>query len=148
MKILTKNFGNYSAITGLLRIILGIIFFAHGAQKVMGWFGGPGLATAADMFQKNAGIPYPLFLLSSFTEFLGGLFVLIGLLTRIFSAGLFINMAVAVLQVHLMKGLFSANGGFEYPLTLLVVSLCIFLMGPGKYSLDNLIFNKNEKPNN
>jgi putative oxidoreductase len=145
MNILTKNYSNYSIITTLLRIILGIIFFAHGAQKVMGWFGGPGLTVAADMFQKNAGIPYPLFLLSTFTEFLGGLFVLFGFLTRISSAGLVINMAVAVLHVHLMKGLFSTNGGFEYPLTLLVVSLCIFLIGPGKLSIDNLIFNKNEK---
>lgn len=148
MKILTKNFVNYSTVTMLLRIILGIIFFAHGAQKAMGWFGGPGLVAAAEMFQKSAGIPYPLFLLSTFTELLGGLFVLIGFLTRFFSAGLVINMAVAVLHVHLMKGLFSSNGGFEYPLTLLVVSFCIFLIGPGKYSLDNLIFNKNEKPNN
>lgn len=148
MKILTKNLGSYSFVTCLLRIILGIIFFAHGAQKVTGWFGGPGLTAAADMFQKNAGIPYPLFLLSAFTEFLGGLFVMIGLFTRIFSAGLFINMAVAVLHVHLLKGLFAINGGFEYPLTLLVISLCIFVMGPGKYSIDNLIFNKNENQNN
>ena len=86
-----------------------------------------------------------LFLLSAYTEFLGGLFVLLGFLTRISSAGLVINMAVAVLHVHLLKGLFSTNGGFEYPLTLLVVSLCIFLMGPGKLSIYNLIFNKNEK---
>jgi len=145
MKVLVKNYANYSTVSLLLRIIIGIIFFAHGAQKALGWFGGPGLASASEMFQKNAGIPYPLFLLSTFTELIGGFLVLTGLLTRIFSAGLVINMAVAVLHVHLMKGLFSSNGGFEYPLTLLVVSFCIFVTGPGKYSLDNLIFNKNEK---
>lgn len=148
MKILTKNYSSYTIITLLLRIILGIIFFAHGAQKAMGWFGGPGLSATADMFQKNAGIPYPLFLLSTYTEFLGGFFLIIGLLTRISSAGLVINMAVAVLHVHLAKGLFSSNGGFEYPLSLLVISLCIFLMGPGKFSIDNLIFNKDDKNKN
>ena len=139
MKLMTKLYTNDSTVVMLMRIVLGIIFFAHGAQKVLGWYGGQGLATTIENFQKTGILPV-LAYLSAFTEFLGGLFIILGFLTRIFSAGLVINMTVAIFHVHISKGLFSYNGGFEYPLTLLVFSLCIFLIGPGSISIDRFLF--------
>ena len=146
MKLMTKLYTNYSTIVMLLRIVLGIIFFAHGAQKVLGWYGGMGLSASVEMFQKNAGIPPVLFYISAFTEFLGGLFMILGFLTRIFSAGLALNMIVAILHVHISKGLFTSNGGFEFPLSLLVFSLCIFLIGPGSISIDRFLFKSEKTP--
>jgi putative oxidoreductase len=148
MKILTKNFTGTSNIALLMRILTGIIFFAHGAQKVLGWYGGKGLAVTVEMFQSNLGIPPFLAYAVSFTEFLGGFLLILGIFTRIFSAGLVIDMIVAVLRVHLPKGLFTSNSGFEFPLTLLLLSFCIFLTGPGKVSIDYLLFGykKNEEP--
>jgi putative oxidoreductase len=139
MKLMTKLYTNDSTVVMLMRIVLGIIFFAHGAQKVLGWYGGQGLATTVENFSKT-GIPPVLAYMSAFTEFLGGLFIILGFLTRIFSAGLVINMAVAIFHVHISKGLFSYNGGFEFPLSLLTLSLCIFLIGPGSMSIDSLLF--------
>lgn len=139
MKLMTKLYTNDSTVVMLMRIVLGIIFFAHGAQKVLGWYGGQGLATTIENFQKS-GIPPVLAYVSAFTEFLGGLFIILGFLTRIFSAGLVINMIVAIFHVHISKGLFSYNGGFEFPLSLLALSLCIFLMGPGSMSIDSFLF--------
>jgi putative oxidoreductase len=140
MKLMTKLYTNYSTIVMLMRIVLGIIFFAHGAQKVLGWYGGKGLSASVEIFQNNLGLPPVLFYISAFTEFLGGLFMILGFLTRIFSAGLAINMIVAILLVHISKGLFTSNGGFEFPLSLLVFSLCIFLIGPGSISIDRFLF--------
>lgn len=144
MKLMTKLFTNDNTIVMLMRIVLGIIFFAHGAQKVLGWYGGMGLSASVEIFQKNLGISPVLFYISAFTEFLGGLFMILGFLTRIFSAGLAINMIVAILHVHISKGLFAANGGFEFPLSLLVLSLCIFLIGPGTISIDRFLFKSEE----
>ena len=113
-----------------LRIGLGVIFFAHGAQKVFGWFDGPGLAGTVGMMGKM-GIPAPLAYIASFTELLGGLGVLLGVLTRLASLGLAINMLVAIFLVHLPNGFFADKKGFEYPFALLMMALALFAMGPG-----------------
>jgi putative oxidoreductase len=138
MPILTKSFINLSTGLFLLRLILGIVFFAHGAQKVLGWFGGYGLVGTGTFFQQTWGIPPILFYLSAFTEFLGGIALLLGIFSRIFSLGLIINMLVAILVAHISQGFF----GFEWQLTLLTVALTIFLLGPGDYSIDNKLFNR------
>ena len=122
----------------ILRLLLGVVFFAHGAQKVFGWFGGYGLDATVDSFAKM-GIPAVLAYVASFTEFLGGLSMITGFLTRIFAVGLTINMIVAMTLVHLKNGFFGPNG-IEFTLTLAVVALTIFLLGPGVYSLDNQFF--------
>lgn len=142
MKTLFRPLINPSVVILLLRIMLGVVFFAHGAQKVLGWFGGKGLTATVGMFQSMQ-IPAALAYIEAFAEFLGGIFILLGLLTRISSAGIAIAMAVAVLRVHLPNGFFNP-AGYEYPLTLLVIAVVIFLYGGGKYSLDN-IWQREEK---
>ncbi len=118
----------------ILRLVLGLTFFMHGAQKVLGWYGGGGLeGTAA--FMNSLGIPTFLGYISSFWEFLGGICLILGFLTRIWSAGLVINMLVAILLVH--SGFFVSEGGIELALVLMVVSLAVTLLGPGKYSIDH-----------
>ncbi len=120
----------------ILRLVLGLTFFMHGAQKVLGWYGGGGLeGTAA--FMNSLGIPTFLGYISSFWEFLGGICLILGFLTRIWSAGLVINMLVAILLVH--SGFFVSEGGIELALVLMVVSLAVTLLGPGKYSIDHSI---------
>jgi putative oxidoreductase len=117
-----------------LRIGLGVVFFAHGSQKVFGWFGGPGLAATVG-FMGQMGIPAPLAYLAAFTEFFGGLGVLLGLLTRTAALGLAITMLVAIFRVHLPHGFFADKQGFEYPFALLMIALALIATGPGRFSL-------------
>lgn len=124
----------------LLRIVLGIIFIAHGGQKVFGWFGGYGLEGTAG-FMATLGIPKALSYLASFTEFFGGLAMIAGLLTRPAALGLAVTMLVAIFNVHLAAGFFAPNG-LEYPLSLSAIALSIFILGPGRYSLDEKLFNR------
>jgi uncharacterized membrane protein YphA (DoxX/SURF4 family) len=84
----------------------------------------------------KAGIPAFLAYVASFTEFLGGFAMILGVFTRVFSLGLVITMAVAVIKVHLPQGF----GGFEFPLSLLVMALAVFLYGPGDYSVDKKLW--------
>lgn len=122
----------------IVRLALGVIFFAHGAQKVFGWFGGHGLANTVQFFSANLGIPAPLTYLAAFTELLGGLAVLIGALSRLAALGLTITMLVAIFKVHLANGFFLSQGagdGIEYNLALIALSLMILLAGPGRLAL-------------
>jgi putative oxidoreductase len=119
-----------------LRIALGIVFIAHGAQKVFGWFGGPGLAGTVGFMHGKLGIPVPLAYLASFTEFFGGLAVLFGFLGRLAALGLSINMLVAIFTVHLPNGFFlGKKEGFEYAFALLGMALCVLFAGPGRIAL-------------
>lgn len=130
--------------TGLLvlRIGIGAIMFAHGAQKVLGIWGGKGLETSVAMMSKGLGGPEWLPYLSAFTEFLGGAFILLGLFTRFWSAAVLINMCVAVFMVHLKNGFFAPTG-FEYPGLLAMCALSLLIMGPGMFSFDWALFHRN-----
>jgi len=121
----------------ILRLALGGIFFAHGAQKLFGWFGGRGIAGHAG-FMENLGLrPARLFaMVSALGEFFGGLGVLFGFLTPLASAGIIGAMSVAIIKVHLPKGFWNHDGGLEYPLVLAVLAFVIGLVGPGPCSLD------------
>jgi putative oxidoreductase len=121
----------------LIRLMLGAVMFAHGASKVFGIWGGSGLAETVDMMSKNFGAF--LAYLSIFTEFLGGLALILGVVTRFWGIAVFINMMVAVLDVHLSNG-FIGKGGFEFPLTLAVMALAITIAGPGALSVDARLF--------
>lgn len=117
----------------ILRVALGIIFFAHGAQKLLGWFGGKGLFATLIGF-NDMGIPTIFGYLAIFAEFFGGLGVLFGVLSRLSALGIAITMLVAMLKVHI-KGGFFAPTGIEYNLALLAMALCIMIVGPGMITL-------------
>lgn len=126
----------------LLRFALGLIFFMHGAQKVLGWFGGPGLEATVGMMTKN-GMPAVLAYLVSFGEFLGGIALMVGFLSRIAAIGIAIIMAGAIITVHGRHGFFLPQG-FEYNLALIAMSLGVMIGGGGCLSLDNLLCRKKE----
>ncbi|HTX18864.1 MAG TPA: DoxX family protein [Bacteroidota bacterium] len=129
----------------LLRLVLGAVFFAHGAQKVFGWFGGYGLSGTVGYFRNVVHVPAPLAYLGPFVEFVGGVALILGIFTKFAALGIFLMMLVATIKVHLPAGFFlSGKGdgkgqGYEFTLTLAVVSLVLVILGGGIYSLDNLI---------
>jgi putative oxidoreductase len=116
----------------ILRITVGIVFLVHGYQKLfhIGFHG------VAAMF-GHMGIPLPMVsaVVVTLVEFIGGILLVAGIGTRIAAALLAVDMAVAILAVHLKHGFGAQNGGFEYPLTLLAATLCLALAGGGMFSL-------------
>ena len=126
----------------VLRIIVGIIFMAHGSQKLFGWFGGGGLAGTAQWMESIGLAPGTLMaVLSGGTEFFAGLALIIGLLARPAALGLTIISLVAIFSVHIHNGLFMANNGYEFALALLGGALAVLLEGAGKLSADRAIAN-------
>ena len=135
---------NTTAIT-ILRSVLGVIFFAHGAQKVLGWFGGYGFTGTMGFFTGMMHIPAPFAFLAIAAEFLGGLGLVFGLLTRIAAFGIFCDMAVAVALVHHNFGLFmnwtgtQKGEGYEYHLLVLGITVFPMIRGAGAASVDRLL---------
>ena len=124
----------------VLRIFVGIIFAAHGSQKLFGWFGGGGLAGTAQWMESIGLAPGTFMaLLSGGTEFFGGLALIIGLLARPAALGLSFTLLVAIFSVHIHNGLFMANNGYEFALALLGGTLAVLLEGAGKLSADRAI---------
>ncbi len=125
----------------IIRVTLGVVFFAHGAQKMLGWFGGAGPAGAVKYF-AGMRIPKVFAWLAIGAEFFGSLGLIFGLLTRVASLGLAANMIVAIAKVHMQFGFFmnwhdeQEGEGIEYHI--LVLSMIAFLMmqGAGAFSLD------------
>ena len=119
----------------VLRVVVGIVFLAHGGQKLFVW-GFGGMAG----FLGQVGIPAPMLaaVVVTLVEFLGGLALLLGLFTRWAAIPLAINMAVAILTVHLRAGFFLPNG-YEFALTLLAANVALILLGSGEASLDSLL---------
>jgi putative oxidoreductase len=115
----------------LLRIGVGIIFVAHGTMKLADPTG-----TAAQFASLGIPLPWVATLLAIAGEFAGGLGLILGALTRAAALGPLFTMLVAIATVHLGHGLFAVNGGWEYPLTLLLVSLLFVIRGGGRYSVD------------
>lgn len=123
----------------LVRGVLGVVFIGHGAQKLFGVFGGPGLTGFAG-FLEGLGIPFPMAnaVLAGSVEFFGGLALLAGVGTRVSAALLMVTMTVAVFAVQ-SRGLSAQNGGMEYPLVLAVLLLGTALIGPGRLSVVSLV---------
>jgi putative oxidoreductase len=129
----------------VVRLGLGIVFFAHGAQKTLGWFGGRGLsATVAGFRQMN--IPPAAATLAALVECLGGLALIVGFLARPAALGLIVVMLVAIVKVHARHGFFinfaqtpGKGHGFEFNLALIVMALSILIGGAGALSIDRLI---------
>ncbi|MEZ0324602.1 MAG: DoxX family protein, partial [Fimbriimonas sp.] len=131
MKDLQKNSAVDWALLSI-RVIVGIIFIAHGMQKVFGSFDGPGLAAVV---QQMGPIGY----LVSFGELLGGLGLLVGFLTRFSALSLIVVMIGAIAMVHGKNGFFMQTSGFEYCLALLGMLLPILIAGPGRFAASELI---------
>jgi putative oxidoreductase len=123
----------------LIRMVVGLYFAAHGAQKAFGWFGGGGPAGTGAFFDQIGIKPgKQMALLAGIGELLGGILFLLGLLTPLAALLIIVPMIVAIQKVHGKNGLFSDKGGIEYNLVLIAIALGITLMGPGAISLDSL----------
>jgi len=124
----------------ILRLFLGFAFMMHGSQKLLGAFGGGGVSGVAGMLGKLGIEPSLVWAwVVSITEFVGGVCLFFGFLTRFWAAGLVIDMAVAVVKVNLVNGFFAVKNGVELPLTFGVIALAILLTGPGSLSMDRAI---------
>lgn len=130
----------------IIRVVLGVIFFAHGAQKVFGWFGGGGLRGTIAYFKQALGVPAPLTVLAALTECLGGLAMIVGLLARPAAVGLIIVMIVAIKTVHWKNGFFlnwslepGKAHGFEMNLALIGMALAVLVGGAGAFSIDRFL---------
>jgi len=129
----------------LLRLVLGVVFFAHGAQKALGWFGGPGWHATMAGFTGHMGIPSPFAVLAICAEFLGGIGLLIGFLTRVAAFGVAVNMCVAIAMVHGPNGFFmnwqgTQHGeGIEYHVMVLAITVLLMVHGAGALSVDHAI---------
>src|SRR5437867_10374309 len=131
-----------STATPILRVVLGLAFFAHGAQKMLGWFGGFGFSGTMGFFTGPMHIPVPLAFLSIAAEFFGGLGLILGFLTRIAAFGIAVNMLVAIATVHHSYGFFmnwtgtQKGEGFEYHLLVLAITAYLIIRGAGALSGD------------
>ncbi|AQZ33884.1 MULTISPECIES: DoxX family protein [Pseudomonadaceae] len=142
MNNLIKNITATQASFGItiLRIVAGITFAAHGAQKLFGWFGGYGLAGVAQWMESIGLAPgYLMALAAGSAEFFGGVALIIGLLVRPAAAVLAVTMLVAIFTVHFANGFFMSNNGYEFALALLAISVALVFEGAGKLSVDGKI---------
>lgn len=133
---------NDDLVVTLLRLALGAVFFAHGAQKTLGWFGGFGFRGAYGFFTQQMHIPAPFAVLAIAAEFLGGIGLIVGFLGRVAAFGIACNMAVAIALVHRHFGFFAnwsgdqKGEGFEYHVLALIICLAIMIRGSGALSID------------
>lgn len=127
------------------RIILGVIFFAHGSQKVLGWFGGPGLKKTLSTLTQHVGLPTVVALAAIGAEFLGGGALILGFLARLSGLGIAVNMLAAIFMVHGKFGLFMnwfgdrKGHGIEYHLLAIGLSIVIIVEGAGAFSVDGFL---------
>jgi putative oxidoreductase len=135
---------NDGAVT-FLRLVLGVVFFAHGAQKTLGWFGGYGFSGTMGFFTGMMHIPALFAVLAIAAEFLGGLGLIVGLLTRVAAFGIFCNMVIAVAMIHHQFGFFmnwagtQKGEGFEFHLLVAAITVFLMIRGAGAASVDRLL---------
>ena len=131
--------------TAIVRLVLGMIFFAHGAQKMLGWFGGYGFSGTMGFFTGMLHIPVLFAFLAIAAEFFGGLGLIFGFLTRIAALGISCNMIVAVTMIHHQFGFFmnwtgaQKGEGYEYHLLILAVTAFLMIRGAGAASIDRTL---------
>ncbi|PYQ15442.1 MAG: hypothetical protein DMF80_09055 [Acidobacteria bacterium] len=129
----------------VLRVVTGIVFFAHGAQLALGWFGGNGFTATMQFFTQSMHIPAVFAFLAIMAQFLGSLGLVVGLLTRVAALGIAVVMAVAVLKVHLAVGFFmnwfgnQKGEGYEYHLLAMAIALALVIKGGGRSSIDRAL---------
>ena len=129
----------------VLRLLLGIVFFPHGMQKVFGWFGGAGFSGTMEGFTAKMGIPVFFAFLAILAESAGSLGLISGFLTRIAAFGVTCNMVVAIFMVHLKNGFFmnwfgkQQGEGFEYHLLVIAITIALMIRGGGRWSVDRVL---------
>ncbi|MEO5803255.1 MAG: DoxX family protein [Verrucomicrobiota bacterium] len=132
----------------ILRLALAVVMFPHGAQKVLGWFGGHGFSATMSSFTEKMHIPAPFAFLAILAEFGGSLALFFGLLTRISAFGIGTTMAVAIFMGHAQNGFFmnwsgkQTGEGFEYHILAIAIALALMCQGGGKLALDSMIYRK------
>jgi putative oxidoreductase len=140
MRRLVQTSGDWTDL--VLRLALGIVFFPHGAQKVLGWFGGYGFGATLDFFTGKMGVPVAIA-----AEFLGSLGLIFGLLSRVAAFGIFCVMAVATATVHSKIGFFmnwagqmpAGSEGFEFHILAMALALAVMARGAGPVSVDRAL---------
>jgi putative oxidoreductase len=125
----------------IIRLVIGILFIGHGAQKLFGWFGGYGLKGTGGWMESIGIKPgVTMALIAGLYELIGGILFALGLLTPIAGVLIVATMVVAIVKVHGSNGLWVTANGYEYNLTLLAVAIGIALIGPGQYAFDAFLF--------
>ena len=132
-------------VVGIARIVLGIIFVGHGAQKMLGWYGGPGLASSMRTFTEHLHLPSTLAFLVIAGELFSGIALIVGLFGRIAAIVIVLTMVGAIATVHFRFGLFlnwlgdQEGHGIEYHLLAIALALVVVVKGAGALSLDRLV---------
>jgi putative oxidoreductase len=135
-------------VVGIARIVLGIIFFGHGAQKMLGWYGGPGLASSMRTFTEHLHLPPTLAFLVIAGELFSGIGLIVGLFSRIAAIVIALTMVGAIATVHFRFGLFlnwlgtQEGHGIEYHLLAIALALVVVVQGAGALSLDRLVHDR------
>lgn len=125
----------------IIRLVIGLLFVGHGAQKLFGWFGGYGLKGTGGWLDSIGIKPgVTMALIAGLSELLGGILFTLGLLTPLAGIVIAATMVVAIAKVHGPNGLWATQNGYEYNLILIVVAIGIALIGPGQYALDTFLF--------
>jgi putative oxidoreductase len=130
----------------IARFVIGIIFFAHGAQKMLGWYGGQGFSSTLRVLTIQLRLPAPLAVLVISADFFGGLGLIVGFLSRIAALGIFLAMLGAIATVHFRYGLFmdwhgnQKGHGFEYHLIVMALAVVVIAKGSGAFSIDYLLY--------
>lgn len=143
ISLITNTPARYAPV--FARLALGIVIFPHGAQKLLGWFGGPGLEPTLAFFSQSLGLPPALGVLVVGAEFLGGLALILGAFSRVAAIGIAAIMLGAVLTVHAPNGFFmnwygaQQGEGFEYHLLALGLAAATLIAGSGAFSIDRVI---------
>ncbi|GGB38496.1 oxidoreductase [Oceanisphaera marina] len=140
-RTLFSSTDGYAAL--VLRVPVGLILAAHGAQKLFGWFGGYGLEGTGQWLASIGLAPgYLMALLAGGAEFFGGLALVLGLLTRPAALVSAFAMLVAIFAVHIDNGLFMSNNGYEYALTLFAATLALAIQGAGRLAVDRMLLKR------
>lgn len=130
----------------IVRMILGIVFFAHGAQKLLGWFGGPGLKETLRTMRETLGLPAAIAFTAVIAEFFGGVGLIAGLLGRVAAVGIAVVMLAAIVMVNGRYGLFlnwlgdRKGHGYEYHLLAIALAVVIIVRGSGALSVDRMLY--------
>lgn len=125
----------------IIRLVIGVLFIGHGAQKLFGWFGGHGLKGTGGWFESIGMKPGVMMALSAgLAELIGGILFALGALTPLAALMIAGTMLMAIVKVHGPNGLWATSNGYEYNLTLISVAIGIALIGPGRYALDFFLF--------